>query len=430
MCRRAISLMPALPEKDFGKWNQGRRIGSSARPPWSRAFVAACGLLILACGENGREVAEGRPINPPLDAGASLAPFFERVGTLHVSPIEYFRRVPTSLVALPDGKLVLVETEGAWLHVVGPDGQGITRLGGEREGEAGSPDGDAGKFHSLSSLALAADGRLLAADRMSPIVSVFSPSFEPESTFSVPGARSIWQLEHVTNGRIAAAVAPVHPTAGGQVLLLQGPLVLQSLFPQDPIFRHNRWDVISSARVEVLDDQRIVAHWAPLPWAKLISAQGDSLGTIGKPSLLYRVPSSGPSRNTTLEGLRAWYGSFTPLVNVEAVGSMVVFQFLAPDSSPRGQLPGFEEKGPDRSTHEGFAIDVAARQSFVNLYSADGDPIARDLMLPAGSRVLDSNDRTRLYLLTNASPGELRIETWRPKPQPLSVRRIPAAADK
>jgi hypothetical protein len=63
-------------------------------------------------------------------AGPSLADHYELERTIHVAPIEPFARAPASLLVLPDGRFLLPETEGVWIHVTGADGEGITRVGG------------------------------------------------------------------------------------------------------------------------------------------------------------------------------------------------------------------------------------------------------------------------------------------------------------
>jgi hypothetical protein len=52
---------------------------------------------------------------------------------------------------------------------------------------------------------------------------------------------------------------------------------------------------------------------------------------------------------------------------------------------------------------------------FLNVYDGRGQPVARDLVLPPGARILPSNEVQRLYLLTRSDPRELHIEIWEPR---------------
>jgi len=404
-------------------------------PPARFPVVMGAAFALVLMGCRGQE--------EPSGAASALESYFHRVGSLRVAPIEPFRALPASLAALPDGRIVLPEAGGVWIHVVGPDGRGLTRLGGASTAPLGALETPAGKFSSLSGVAVTPEGRLLAADQTSDIVSVFNEALEPETTITVPRARNVWQIEALPGGRLAAAVAPRHPTAGGQVVLFSlgepvGGDSAATYLPQEPFFRHNRWQPISSTRLETLADGRILAYWAPLPWARLLSAPGDSLPPIGSFSRRYKAPSSGPSEQAPFELLSAWFDSFTPLVGVEAVDSVLVFQFLALEGAGQaddaawpgaagpgtadarrgaGRAGGGREAAPGASDRQRPARGTESRRVFVNLYDGRGRPLAKDLLLPAGSRILKSNDRSRLYLLRRASPRELEIELWEPDPE-------------
>lgn len=326
--------------------------------------------------------------------------------------MEPFRTTPASLVVLPDGRLVIPETEGVWLHVVSPTGRGLTRLGGKSPAALGTSQAEAGKFLSLSGVALTSEGRLLAADRTSNVVSVFSPALEPESTLAVPEARSVWQVEAMPGGKLAAAVSPRRPGTGGQIVLFTPGEPARSYFPQPPITRHNRWQTIASTRMEVVDG-RILAYWAIFPWVKVVAAGGDSLPPIRTLSKSYLGPTSGPVEGAPLDELRRWYGSFTPLVVVESAGGLLVFQFL----SREGETPASHATSPleRRTRRDRLPSSDDPRHTFVNLHDLSGRRIASDLPLPPGSRVLKSNDPSRLYVLRTVSPRALGIEIWRPK---------------
>ncbi len=340
-----------------------------------------------------------------------LAVRFRQVGTVEVSPIEPFARIPTSLVVLPDGRLLLPETDGAWIHVTGKDGQGITRLGGPSPvplDSASTP----GRFRAISALARLPDGRLLASDATSDLITVFTPGLEAERTFRVPGARRIYGIEPLADGRVAAAVAPRNPITGGQVLVFAPGDSGAGFLPPDPLFQHNRWEAVSMPSIQVSGDGRILAYWPALPWAKALSASGDSLGRVGTFSALYQGPSSGPRPHSGNESVQRWLESFTPLVAVQSVGEWLAFEYRAakpaePEDRDRAAA-GRPEPAATTPTPE-------PGQMFLNIYDAHGGSVARDLLLPPGSRVMRSNDPGRLYLLTRAAPRELRIEIWEPR---------------
>jgi hypothetical protein len=333
-------------------------------------------------------------------AGPSLSDHYELERTIHVAPIEPFARAPGSMLVLADGRLLLPETEGVWIHVVGATGEGITRIGGPSPAALDLPGAAAGRFRSLSALALLPDGRVLAADRTAGVVSVFDPGLEPRGTFTLPETRSVWDLEVLSDGRAAAAVAPRHPTAGGQVALFRvrddaTPDSLRLRLPPDPVFRANRWGPVASARLEARPGGRLLAWWTTLPWARSIDAAGDSLAPLGRFSGRYVPPSSGPREGAPLERLRTWYDAFTPLVAVESAGSLVAFQFL------------------DAAADDDAA--ARARSSFLNVYDDSGRPVAADLPLPPGARLLPTNDPDRLYVVTAVRPRQMDIEVWTPR---------------
>jgi hypothetical protein len=366
-------------------------------------------------------------------AGPSLADHYELERTIHVAPIEPFARAPASLLVLPDGRFLLPETEGVWIHVTGADGEGITRVGGPSAAALDLPAAPIGRFRSLSALALLPDGRVLAGDRTAGVVTVFGPDLTPRGRFTLPETRSVWDLEALPGGRVAAAVAPRHPTAGGQVVLftLRGDSAesLRLRLPPDPVFRANRWSPVASTRIESLGDGRLLAWWTTLPWVRSIDAQGDSLPRLGRFSARYRSPSSGPREGAPLERLSRWYASFTPLVAVESAEPTVAFQFLEVARGRAGRAAGRDRAAPPGG-RRGADADAAAREedgpagdepaagprsSFLNLYRATGQPIAADLPLPAGARLLASNDLERLYLATSVRPRQLDVEVWRPR---------------
>jgi hypothetical protein len=340
-----------------------------------------------------------------------LAERFQQVGAVRISPIEPFVRIPTSLVALPDGRLILPETDGVWIHVAGKDGQGITRLGGPSPlplDSAATP----GRFRALSDLARLSDGSLLASDKTSALVTVFGADLEPRRTLRVPEARAVYDIAALPDGRLAAAVAPRNPVTGGQVVLFAPGDSGLGLLPPNPIFHHNRWEAVSSPSIHVSPDGRIFAYWAPLPWAQVISDSGDSLGVVGRFSPLYHGPSSGPGLRASAASVQHWLDGFTPLVAVQSVGEWLAFEYRA---STRAEPKGRNSRAaaPPRSARPTSTPEPG--QMFLNLYDASGRPVARDLLLPPGSRLLRTNDPSRLYLLTNASPRELSIEIWEPR---------------
>jgi hypothetical protein len=98
-----------------------------------------------------------------------------------------------------------------------------------------------------------------------------------------------------------------------------------------------------------------------------------------------------------VERLRAWYAAFTPLVAVEAAGPLVAFQFLGAVDDDDAGTAG------------------AARSSFLNVYDDSGRPVAADLPLPPGARLLPTNDPDRLYVVTAVRPRQMDIEVWTPR---------------
>ncbi|MFN2433639.1 MAG: hypothetical protein ABR599_12660 [Gemmatimonadota bacterium] len=363
------------------------------------ALVIGALLTLAACR---------KPEPPP-----SFASFFELESTLRVAPIESFDQIPASILTLPDGRYLLPETEGVWIHVVGARGEGLTRLGGRSPAPLGSGPSALGRFLSLSDVALREDGRIVASDRTSPVLTVFGPALEVEATVELRETRSVWQLEAVPGTGLAAAVSPRHPTAGGQVLVIRSDDSLRSYLEPDPVFLANRWTPVSSTRIESLPDGRMLAYWAPLPWATVFSLPGGGTARVGKPSRRYKAPVTGPRVGAPLEALAEWYSAFTPLAVVESVDSLLVFQFLG--------LPAAGDSA--RADARGGASDPPeGRRAFVNLHDLSGERIAADLLLPPGAGILKSNDRSRVYLLRTAAPRELQIELWRPKP-PTSAGR-------
>jgi hypothetical protein len=152
---------------------------------------------------------------------------------------------------------------------------------------------------------------------------------------------------------------------------------------------------VASARLEARPGGRLLAWWTTLPWARSIDAAGDSLAPLGRFSGRYVPPSSGPREGAPLERLRAWYDAFTPLVAVESAGSLVAFQFL------------------DAAADDDAA--ARARSSFLNVYDDSGRPVAADLPLPPGARLLPTNDPDRLYVVTAVRPRQMDIEVWTPR---------------
>ncbi|HEY7462316.1 MAG TPA: hypothetical protein VIC59_10630 [Gemmatimonadota bacterium] len=307
--------------------------------------------------------------------------------------------------------MILPEADGEWIHVVGADGQGITRLGGP--GPA-SPDSEAarGTFRALSDLARLPDGRLLASDRSSSSLTAFTAALEPAGTIRVPGAAGVYAIRPLPDGRLVAAVRPRNPVTGGQVVVFAPGDSGPGFLPPDPLFEHNRWEAAASPSIEVWRADRILAYWAPLPWARVLSPEGDSLGVIGRMSELYRGPSSGPRPRAPLESVQRWFDSFTPLVAVESVGDLLVFEYRA---STRERGRGVGRAAEPDSGAAATRPEPQPGQMFLNVYSPSGGTVARDLLLPPGSRLLRSDDRRRLYLLTRSSPRELEIEIWEPR---------------
>jgi hypothetical protein len=341
----------------------------------------------------------------PLDSS------FRRVGSVDVAPIEPFARLPTSLGVLPDGRLLLPETDGAWIHVTGKDGQGITRLGGPSPTPLDSTS-TPGLFRAISAIARLPDGRLLASDASSNLITVFTPELRPERTFRVPGARRIYGIETLPDGRVAAAVAPRNPATGGQVLLFAPGDSGPGFLPPDPLFEHNRWQGVAATAITATRDGRVLAFWPALPWAMAISGVGDSLGRLGSMSELYKGPSSGPGPRGGSEAVQRWLESFTPLVAVQPVGDWLVFEYRAArPAEPRNRAK--PARVPSEPAHPEPPAEPG--QMFLNVYDARGRPVARDLVLPPGTRVLRSDDPHRLYLVTRSDPHELRIEIWEPR---------------
>jgi hypothetical protein len=345
------------------------------------------------------------------EASSPLAERFHRVNVVRVSPIEPFAHSPASIAALSDGRMVLPEADGEWIHVVGADGQGITRLGGP--GPA-SPESEAapGTFRALSDLARLPDGRLLASDRASSTLTVFTSALEPAGTIRVPGAAGVYAIRSLTDGRLVAAVRPRNPSTGGQVVVFAPGDSGPGFLPPDPLFQHNRWDAAASPSIEVWRADRILAYWAPIPWAKVLTPEGDSLGVIGRLSQLYRGPSSGPRPRAPLESVQRWFDSFTPLIAVESVGDLLAFEYRA-STLERRRAAG--RAAEPESVAPASRSEPLPGQMFLNLYGSSGAIVARDLLLPPGSRLLRSDDRRRLYLLTRSSPRELEIEIWEPR---------------
>ena len=400
-----------------------RRTPRPGMPSVAATLVCLAAGALTASGAGCREEAPE----------PAFARHFEPSGALRVVPIEPFRRRPRSLLALPDGRFVLPEAGGVWLHVVDGEGRGITRLGGEIRATPGTSGARPGTFRAISSAALDASGRLLVADASTNVVTVFDRGLEPAGVFTLPETRGVQDLEALPDGRMAAAVWPRHPMAGGQLLIFTPPAELspaegtppvaldasqvRSLLPQEPIFRYNRWAHASATGLEALEDGRLLAYWPALPWARLVSAEGDSLPRIGRLSSRYEPPSSGPRDGAPAQAVRAWLASFTPLIGVETAGPALVFQYLSADTAGAAT----QEQARER---RGGAAPGTPRTIFVNLYDASGLQIARDVVLPPGSRVLDTNDPSRLYLLTAVSPRELAIDVWR-----TNARRPEASAD-
>ncbi|MBA2565251.1 MAG: hypothetical protein H0V09_07485 [Gemmatimonadetes bacterium] len=357
------------------------------------------------------------PAGDPAPLESPLTALLRKTGTLRVIPVEEFERVPDAVVVLEDGRLVLPEVEGAWIHVTRPDGEGLTRLGGPAAGAR--PGNVAGRFGSLAGVAPTPGGGLLAADRASGVLTAFSSALAPDSSFTLPETRSVWQIEALRGGAYAAAVSPRHPLAGGQVLTFGGADSTRAWFVPDPIFRHNRWESVSSTRIESLTDGRLLAYWSPLPWARVLSTGGDTLPPIGRFSRRYKGPPSGPPAGAALPALRQWFASWTPLVTVESVGTMVLFQFLEAasplDSVGTGRARSSGSVARRAAEPDGALAGKEPRRLFVNVYDATGRPLAQDLLLPAGSRILRSNDRDHLYVLTGASRRGLEIEVWEPR---------------
>ncbi len=345
------------------------------------------------------------------EASSPLAERFHRVSVVRVSPIEPFAHSPVLVAVLPDGRMVLPEADGEWIHVVGADGQGITRLGGP--GPA-SPESEAapGTFRALSDLARLPDGRLLASDRASSSLTVFTAALEPAGTIRVPGAAGVYAIRSLPDGRLVAAVRPRNLVTGGQVVVFAPGDSGPGFLPPDPLFQHNRWEAAASPSIEVWRADRILAYWAPIPWAKVLSPEGDSLGVIGRLSALYRGPSSGPRPRAPLESVQRWFDGFTPLVAVESVGDLLVFEYRA---STRERRRAVGRAAEPESVAAASRPEPLPGQMFLNLYGPSGRAVARDLLLPPGSHLLRSDDRRRLYLLTRSSPRELEIEIWEPR---------------
>jgi hypothetical protein len=307
--------------------------------------------------------------------------------------------------------LLLPETDGVWIHVVAKDGQGITRIGGPSAAPLDSLS-PAGAFRAVSALARLADGRVLVSDATWDRLTVFTPDLKPERTVRVPGAHRIYGISALPDGRLAAAVAPRNPATGSQVLLFAPGDSGPGFFPPDPLFEHNRWQGVSATSIAATANGAVLAYWPALPWALALSAKGDSLGRLGSMSDLYKGPSSGPSPHAGSEGVQRWLESFTPLLAVQPVGEWLVFEYrAAKPPTPRDRAKAAPSpRQTDRPAHP-----VDPGQMFLNVLDGRGRPVARDLVLPAGTRILRSDDTRWLYLLTRADPRELRIEIWEPR---------------
>ena len=69
---------------------------------------------------------------------------------------------------------------------------------------------------------------------------------------------------------------------------------------------------------------------------------------------------------------------------------------------------------PLRAEDVRLDLAVAKCHACNAVYDLSGRPLAADVPLPPGSRLLDAEDPSRLYLLTEASPRRLVIEVWEP----------------
>lgn len=366
--------------------------------PSRRTNALRATLALLSAGAC-REAEQGPPTFDDL---------FELERTLEIVPVEVFAQPPASIVELPDGRFALPETEGTSVHVVDREGRGLARIGGPAPGVLGSGEETLGRFQSISDVAPLPGGGLVVSDRTSNVLTLFDAELRPEETRILPETRSVWQLEALADGAIAAAVSPRHPVAGGQIIIVHADGRVTAHLQPDAVLRYNRWESVSSTRMEALADGTILAYWPPMPWARAVAASGDTLGRFGGPSKRYKPPGTGPPPRAPLEEIRAWLRRFTPLLAVESPGPYVVFEFQEATASGREAAT----RAPTDTTSQGVAGGEAG--TFANIYDASGRRLLADLPLPRGARILKSNDPERLYLLREAAPRSLVVEIRRP----------------
>ena len=148
-------------------------------------FLMAAGLLLfVACGPKG--VPGAVPV-PERIAGDALAPL---VRSIELVPLEThgddFLGSGTSLI-LADGNYLLVDTGNKKLHLYGPDGKFLNRVGREGRGP--------GEYHSLLNV-LYADGRIYVYQGDASLL-VYRPDGTLEQVVTLPaeGGNAFFPLE-------------------------------------------------------------------------------------------------------------------------------------------------------------------------------------------------------------------------------------------